>query len=99
MLLRQDFCRRHYTCLKTVSYGYESRKDGHHRLSAADISLKEAVHLVAALHVVPDLCDHPFLSPGKGEGERFVAFVEGLSDLRHMDALFCAAAYIFLFQE
>ena len=99
MLLRKHFRRRHDACLISVSYGYQGCEYGYHGLSAANVTLQQTVHLASALHVVSDLGYHPFLGSGQREGERFIAFVECLADLRHVDALVRAASYVFLFQK
>ena len=99
MLLRKHFRRCHDACLVSVSNGDERCQYSDHGLSAAYISLQETVHLTSALHVVSDLGYHPFLGSGQREGESFIAFVECLADLRHVDALVRTASYVFLFQK
>ena len=99
MLLGKHFSRRHYACLKAVSYCYQCCEYGNHCLAAPDISLKKPVHLMPALHVVADLRDHPFLSTCEREGKCLVTSVECITDLWHDDALLSPAPHIFLFQK
>ena len=67
MLLCKNLCRGHYAGLVSVADGNQGSQYGHHCLSAADISLKQTVHLVSALHVLPDLGYHSFLCSGQRE--------------------------------
>jgi hypothetical protein len=89
----------HQACLISVSDGNECCQDGDHGLSATYVSLKKAVHLAAALHVVSDLGDDSFLSSCQREWKGVIAFVECISDLRHPDALFGTASDVFLLQQ
>ena len=54
---------------------------------------------MTALHVVPDLGDHPLLCSSKREGKSFITFVESLTDAWHGDSPVLAATDIFLFQK
>ena len=73
MLLCKNFRRRHDAGLEPVSDSYQCSEYSHHGLTAAHITLKKAVHLMTALHIIPDLSDHPLLSSGQREGESVVA--------------------------
>ena len=99
VLLCKDFRRGHYACLKAVSDGDKCGQYCDHGLSAADISLKQAVHLMTALHVVPDLGYHAFLCPCQREWKGIVAEVECFSDPWHDDTLVSPASYVFLLEE
>ncbi len=96
MLLRKHFRRCHYAGLEAVSDGYKCSQHCDHRFSASDISLQEAVHLRAALHVVADFRDYAFLGACQREREGFVAFVECLADTVHRYAVHIPAPHIFL---
>ena len=99
MLLGKHFCRCHDAGLVPVSDGYQRSQYGHHRLSATHVSLQKAVHLMAALHIVPDLGDNPFLGACKREWKGLITFIERISDLWHGYAVVFAAAYVFLFEK
>ena len=65
MLIGQNFGGSHHTCLKTVIQSKQHTHQCHQRFTAADISLKQAVHLPAASHIIPDFFQYPFLSTGQ----------------------------------
>ena len=65
VLLGKHFRRCHDAGLVAVSHGDERTQDRHHGLAAAHVSLKEAVHLVPAHHVLANLLDNAFLGTCK----------------------------------
>ena len=54
-------------CLFAVGSRHICGHDGHHRLSAAHVSLQEPVHLPAGSHVLQDILESPYLSSGELE--------------------------------
>ena len=72
MLLCKHFRRRHDAGLVAVVYRQQRTQHRHHRLSGADVALKQTVHLMAAAHVFEDFADHAFLGAGEIEWEGFI---------------------------
>ena len=62
MLFGENLCGSHDARLVAVIYGDECYHEGHESLSAAHVSLEQAVHLPARLHVAVYLADDAFLS-------------------------------------
>ncbi len=99
VLLGKDFGRGHHAGLVTVPHSDEGTQDRDHGLAGTDVPLQQAVHLMAAAHVLADFPDDPFLGIGQFIRKRVVASVEGFPDRRHGKAHHTAAADIFLLEE
>ena len=99
MLLGKHFRRSHDAGLITVSDGYQCAEHSHHGLSAAHISLQQAVHLMSAPEVLPYLLYHPLLGACKREGECIITSIERFADTAHGYSLVVSASYIFLFEK
>ena len=99
MLLGKDFRGGHDAGLVAVSHGNKGTEYRHHGFSGAYVSLEEAVHLVAALHILPDFPYHALLGAGELVGKGVVAVVERLAHLGHGEAHGVVAADILLFEE
>ena len=70
VLLRQDLGGRHEGYLGAILHGDRAGLQGHDGLAAPDISLQEAIHGIGSAHVLGHLVEHPFLRPGRPEGEK-----------------------------
>ena len=68
MLLGEYLGGGHDAGLVSVVYGNQAGHERNHCLAAAHITLKQAVHLASAAHVVTDLAYHAFLGIGQTEG-------------------------------
>ena len=75
VLFGQDFGRSHDTCLIAVAYGQQHRHQSDDSLSATHVTLYQAVHLMAALHILMYLAYHTFLRFGKLEWQMIVVEV------------------------
>ena len=69
----------HDTRLIAVVQRYQCCHKGDNRLAAAHIALQEAVHLLAAAHVLPHLADNAFLGPGERELQHIIVEVMEIS--------------------
>ena len=99
MLLGQDFRRCHETGLVAVSHGDEGTEYRYHGFAGTYVSLQQAVHLVAAAHIVTNFPDHALLRIGELVRQRIVTSVEGLPDGRHLEPDGATAADIFLLEQ
>ena len=64
VLLCKHFGGCHNAGLIAIIYCQQGAQNGHHSLSGTHISLKEAVHLMPALHIAVNLADDALLRPG-----------------------------------
>src|SRR5258708_5517535 len=81
MLIGQYLGRRHDTGLETVVNGYQHAHEGHYGFAAAYIALQQAVHLYAALGILPYFLQYLFLRIGEAERQLMVIkFVEIMAD-------------------
>ena len=80
VLVGQHFGRRHDAGLVAIVKRHHGRQYCHERLSAAHVALQQAVHLLAAGHVGPDLLEHALLGTGQRKRQRFVGLVEIVPD-------------------
>src|SRR5579883_2888085 len=69
MLAREQLGRRHERSLPPSLDRRQHRKQGDDRLAAADITLQQAKHALAARHVALDLAQRPLLRAGQRVGE------------------------------
>ena len=99
VLLGKDFRGCHEAGLVAIPHGDEGAEHRHHGFAGAHVPLQQAVHLVAAAHVVPDFPDHALLGIGELVRQRIVTSVEGLPDGRHLEPDGAAAADIFLLEQ
>ena len=99
MLLGKHFRRSHYTGLVTIADSYQCRKHRNHGLSGTHITLQQAVHLMAAHEVRPDLLDHPLLGSRELIGQGVVAGIEGRTHLRHRNTVFIPRTDVFLLEQ
>ena len=81
MLLGEYLGWSHYAGLVSVVNCNQAGHECDHRLAASYITLKQAVHLASAAHVVADLAYHAFLGIGQAEGEFLV--IETVEVLAH----------------
>ena len=65
MLLRQDFRRSHDARLESVAVGNQACQHGDHGLAGTDVSLQQAVHLMAAGQVGTYFLNDAFLGAGE----------------------------------
>ena len=99
MLLCKHFGGRHDAGLIAVVHCQQRAQHCHHRLAGAHVALEQAVHLVAAAHILKYLAYHAFLGAGEREGEGLVQRVEGRADLGHRQAGIAVTADEFLFEK
>ncbi|CCX45177.1 unknown [Prevotella sp. CAG:1031] len=76
MLSGKDFGGRHQGGLIAVAHRYQHTEQGYECLSAADVALKQSVHLAARTHVVENFADNAFL--GAGQRKWKAVAVEGV---------------------
>ena len=99
MLLCQNLCGGHNAGLVSVTYGYEGCEHRHHRLAGTHVSLKQTVHLAAAGEVGAYFLYDSLLRAGQLERQGLEAGIEVLAHLGHRNAVFCAAAHVFLLEK
>lgn len=83
VLISKDFRRCHDARLVAIVHREEAAHERDEGLAAADIALKEAVHLLAGLEVGLYVADDPFLRVGERERKRTVKRVERPADKGH----------------
>ena len=69
MLLGKNFRRRHECRLQAVLCGKVDRRRGDHRLTAADVTLHEAVHRPRADQIAQNVIHGALLRAGEGKGQ------------------------------
>ena len=75
MLAGQNFGRSHYARLIAIVQGDEGGHEGHDCFSATHVTLQQAVHLLAAAHIVPHLTDDALLRSSERELQDIVVKV------------------------
>ncbi len=95
VLCGKDFGWSHQACLGAVVDGYEHAQERHESFAAADVALKQTVHLASGGHVGTDFFYDPLLCSGEFKWKALgVEVVEILSDFAEYVAAqsFVAAA-------
>ena len=85
VLVRQNFSRRHDTCLVTVVNRQEATHQCDKCLTRTDIALQQAVHLFARFEVVVYLVNDAFLCVRQLKRQRFVQGMKACSDHGHRE--------------